>query len=62
MIGTRRKRAEHWSCSQLVLCALQSPQEALHIRMPHMVLAEGTMMLFEARVAILGNHAAGETG
>lgn len=40
---------------ELVLCALQSPQEGLHTRMPPMVLAEGTMMPSEAREVILEN-------
>lgn len=44
-----------------MLFALQSPQEGLHTRMPHMVPAEETMMPFEARVVILGNLATGET-
>lgn len=40
---------------ELVLFALQSPQEDPHTPMLPMVLAEGTMMLSEAREVILGN-------
>lgn len=43
-----------------MLSALQSPQEGLHILMPLMVLAEGTMMSSEAREVILGNLETGE--
>lgn len=47
---------------ELVLSALQSPQEGLHIPMPLMVLAEGTMMPSEAREVILGNLETGWPG
>lgn len=43
-----------------MLSALQSQQEGLHTPMLHMVLAVGTMMLFEAKEVILGSRGTGE--
>lgn len=45
-----------------MLFALQSPQEDPHTPMLPMVLAEGTMMLSEAREVTLGNLETGENG